>query len=110
MTPETLKSRFSSEDETRRRAAMRALLATPDGRFLFNHLITITSVYRPADTLDPAKLTYAAARRDTGLEILSLARHSDPEATSLAELERCRAMAERARALSEETKKAKEQR
>lgn len=100
MKPKTAREQFCAEDEERRRAAFRSLLSTADGRFLFNHIVTLTEVYRKAGSLEPDKLAYDAGRRDIGLDIIALARHSDPEKTFLAETERVRLMTERARIIA----------
>ncbi len=99
--PNKLKASFRDEDESLRRAGIRHLLATPVGRFLLNHLVTVTGVYRQAASLEHAHLAYDAAKRDLGLELLALCRHAAPDLLQLAAAEREAQMSERSRLLAD---------
>lgn len=102
-----LKAKWREEDEANRREGVRSLLATPAGRHLFNHLITIAGVYRSASSTESDRLAYDAGRRDIGLELLAICKHADRGAVYTAIAERDAEMSARDRAIFEATNRSK---
>jgi len=79
--------------DERRQNAVRAVLATPEGRFVFWDLIASAGVFRSIWE-SSARIHYNAGRQDFGHELIAMLVEADPEAYQLMERE-MRALAKR---------------
>lgn len=95
-TANEMKRRWVEEDRARRLADMSALLSSDGGRRLLMHLVTLAGVYRKSEATTEAGLAYEAARRDMGLEVISLGNAAAPQMVIAAMMERSREMSDRA--------------
>lgn len=110
-TPSELKARYTQEDAERLDADARAVFATPAGRRLLMHIVSISGVYRStSNDATHQTLALAAGAREIGLKLIYLCNHACPHSILQATEERLAEQLHRNAALRDAEKTQKENR